>query len=279
MNALFQAVIQPGTRLMQNLRLPAKFALISVAFLVPLSIAMYGVVDYAGDNIGFAERERSGAAYVAPMNKLMQQLLRPHAASASRRGGEDALADLERLDREQDGTLEIASDLSELRSAWSAGKTDDAISQSLLLYSVVSDNSKLTLDPDIDSYYAMAIVMDYAPKLAAAAAQLDALTANVRSHGAITPDDKAAAQFVMARVSTYYDSLSTAVRRAIAANPPLAVSRCCAETLRPSNRSRGTLLKISLGQRSASRRPRRRRSTACWSRASTTSRATAMPCC
>ena len=67
------------------------------------------------------------------------------------------------------------------------------------MFTQVSDNSKLTLDPDLDSYYTMALVMDHAPKLAAAAAQLD-----------------------VARTSLLHDSVVAAVKRAIAANPALA---------------------------------------------------------
>ena len=67
---------------------------------------------------------------------------------------------------------------------------------------VISDNSKLTLDPDLDSYYAMAIIMDYAPKLADAAAQLDTLLGDdPQRTAAITADDRANAQFIIARVS------------------------------------------------------------------------------
>jgi hypothetical protein len=74
------------------------------------------------------------------------------------------------------------------------------------LFTQVSDNSKLTLDPDLDSYYIMAIVMDYAPKLAAAAAQAD-----------------------VARAAVLRDSLAAAVKRAIAANPALATDLSTAE--------------------------------------------------
>ncbi len=41
---MFEAIIGPGIRLMQNLRLPAKFALISLAFMVPLGVAIYGMI-------------------------------------------------------------------------------------------------------------------------------------------------------------------------------------------------------------------------------------------
>lgn len=222
MNALFEAVIRPGIALMQNLRLPAKFALISLAFMVPLGIAVYGVVGYASSNIAFAEQERLGTAYISPMNDLLGALLTTQdPASSGTLRGDGALGEIDQLNRDQDSALAVNDELASLKSAWT-GKSADAVSQSLVLYSLISDNSKLTLDPDLDSYYAMAITMDYAPKLAAAAAQLDTLTASIRSRASITADDRANAQYIIARVSTYYDSLSTAVRRAIVANRSLA---------------------------------------------------------
>lgn len=224
MNAFFEAVIRPGIGVMQNLRLPAKFALISFAFMVPLGIAVYGVISYANSNIGFAKQERMGGAYVAPMNNLLRALLQQRVSGTPSAAGERAFADIEKLDRDQDRVLAIGDELTSLKAAWNSGNAQntDATDRSLLLYSLISDNSKLTLDPDLDSYYAMAIVMDYAPKLAAAAAQLDTLAAALHSHATITAEDRATAQFIIARVSTFYDSLTTAVRRAIAANPALA---------------------------------------------------------
>lgn len=39
-----ERIVAPGIRLMQGVRLPAKFAIISMAFMVPLCVAVYGVV-------------------------------------------------------------------------------------------------------------------------------------------------------------------------------------------------------------------------------------------
>jgi methyl-accepting chemotaxis protein len=211
MSSVFEAAIRPGIGMMQNLRLPAKFALITLAFLVPLGIAIYGVVGYSSSNIAFAEAEQLGSAWIAPLNDVLESQLQSQRAEAE-------IAALGDLNRTQARALEIDTALEQVRSA----NAQDAPAATVLLYSVVSDNSKLTLDPDLDSYYAMALTMDYAPKLAVAAAQLDTLTSAVRSAGTVTADDRANAQFIIARVSTYHDSLTTAIRRAIGANPSLS---------------------------------------------------------
>ena len=50
-----ESLLAPGLRLMQAVRLPVKFAIVAAALLVPLCVAVYGVVDYAERNIAFAQ--------------------------------------------------------------------------------------------------------------------------------------------------------------------------------------------------------------------------------
>ena len=188
------SLLAPGLRLMQAVRLPVKFTIVAAALLIPLCVAVYGVVDYAESNIAFGRDERLGVAYVAPLTALLQEATESPEAGATRKF--DAL---ERLTASQGDALQVAAALGALRAR-------PAASQILALFTQVSDNSKLTLDPDLDSYYVMALVMDYAPKLAVAAAELDA-----------------------ARASMLHDSLAAAVKRASAANPALASDLSIAE--------------------------------------------------
>ena len=188
------SLLAPGLRLMQAVRLPVKFTIVAAALLVPLCVAVYGVVDYAESNIAFGRDERLGVAYVAPLTALLQEATESPEAGATR-----TFEALERLTADQGDALQVAAAIGALRAR-------PAASQILALFTQVSDNSKLTLDPDLDSYYVMALVMDYAPKLAVAAAELDA-----------------------ARASMLHDSLAAAVKRASAANPALASDLSIAE--------------------------------------------------
>ena len=187
MNVFVESLLRPGLRIMQAVRLPVKFGIVCGALLVPLCVAIYGVLAYAQDNIEFARDERLGVAYVAPLNELLQQVTAPGTTARPH-----ALDALERLAASQSDALDVATQLQALSAEASAAEI-------LALFTQISDNSKLTLDPDLDSYYIMAIVMDYAPKLAVAAAQADA-----------------------ARAPMLQESLAAAVKRAIAANPALA---------------------------------------------------------
>ena len=220
MTAIFQSVLAPGLRLMQAVRLPVKFALISAAFLVPLTVATYGVITYANDNIEFAAQERLGVAYLDDLNEWTKAMTRSDSSADA------AIARIQALNTSQGKALAIDASLAEVIEASQNSQRDgthDASGALLTLYSQISDNSKLTLDPDIDSYYAMAIVMDYAPKLAHAAARLDTLQKAIASRGTASNEDKASAQIIAAQVGTLFDSVATAVKRASAANPTLAV--------------------------------------------------------
>jgi methyl-accepting chemotaxis protein len=216
-------LLAPGIRLMQVARLPIKFAIISTAFMVPLCVAVYGVVSYSKSNIEFAQQEQLGSAFLPVMNKFMASL----AARRAGRGGSATSTGAEALDQAralndaQDNALAIDQELLRLQAGWKGENVEDVAGQALTLYGLISDNSKLTLDPDLDSYYAMAIVMDYAPKLAETAARLDAMALKIKSAGVVSSDDDVAIQFIVARASTYRDSLTLAIERATGANPPL----------------------------------------------------------
>lgn len=79
--SLFETLVRPGILVMQRLRMTAKFAIISAAFLVSLAVAVYGVVSYSQGNIEFAAAERMGAAYIAPLNEVLCALGRAPKAS------------------------------------------------------------------------------------------------------------------------------------------------------------------------------------------------------
>ncbi|GFE80985.1 methyl-accepting chemotaxis protein [Steroidobacter agaridevorans] len=220
MSSTLDRLLAPGIRLMQVARLPVKFAIISAAFMVPLCVAVYGVVSYSKSNIEFAQQEQLGSAFLPSMNKFMASLSARRAGGGSGAGA-DALEQARALNVSQDNVLDIDQDLLSLQASWKGENVEAVAEQALTLYGLISDNSKLTLDPDLDSYYAMAIVMDYAPKLAETAARLDAMALKIKAAGAVSSDDDVAIQFIAARASTYRDSLALAIERATGANPSL----------------------------------------------------------
>jgi methyl-accepting chemotaxis protein len=216
MNLFFERTLGPGIGLMQRLRLPGKFAWISAAFLLPLCVSLYGLVSYSSDNIDFADDERLGAQWIAPLNAFADAAIAQNHAEL-----QTSVEKLKALNAEQHDAMQLADALSSMPNApTSSGELANFNAHLVQLFATVSDNSKLTLDPDLDSYYVMALAMDAAPKLADAAAQFDAIDSK-SAGGSISADDAVALQFQAAKASTYFETIEQAVKRASAANPKL----------------------------------------------------------
>jgi methyl-accepting chemotaxis protein len=228
---MLERLLKPGIRLMQKARLPVKFVIVSAALIVPLCVALYGVLSYASNNIEFARAEQHGVAYVAPLNDFIGAVAERRASRemATRTAGERALAALEDITQQQQDVLQVGSQISSLRSAWaSKDAVDPLAAQTTALYIQVSDNSKLTLDPDLDSYYAAVVVMDHAPKLVDTLAQLDAIAQEAADPAAASAHT-ATIQFLLARTSMLHDSIARSLQRVLAANPVLRDKLAMAE--------------------------------------------------
>ena len=70
------ALIAPGVLLMNRLRYPRKFALISALFAIPLGLMMYLWLTEIGERVAFAEKERRGLEYVVALRRLLEPLER-----------------------------------------------------------------------------------------------------------------------------------------------------------------------------------------------------------
>ena len=165
-----------------------RFRIVAAALLIPLCFVICGIVDYAEGNIALGRAERSGVAYVMPLNALLQEITKSPGSAASRE-----LDELERLTTSQGDALQVATTLAAMRTQ------PPTESQVRVLFTQVSNKSQLALDPDLDSSYLIALVTDHAPKLVATAAQLK-----------------------VKRTATSHDAVVKTVNRAIAANPELA---------------------------------------------------------
>jgi CHASE3 domain sensor protein len=70
----YPAWLVPGVNFMMRRKLPLKFALISIAFIVPLLVTLYAALDYAKSTIDFAEQERVGVTYLNALEPVLEQM-------------------------------------------------------------------------------------------------------------------------------------------------------------------------------------------------------------
>ncbi len=216
---ILERISQPGIRAMQQLRLPAKFMLISAAFLVPLGITLTAVVNYANDGINFASSERTGIVYLKTMNAALLPALVARSANQNTHDNSSNIAVLQTQMTADKDALQLTASLQNLKNTDS---NQQFINELMELYATVGDNSNLILDPDLDSYYTMTMAADYGPKLLEASALLGQRLGELTATTPPSPEAIAEIRYLTARVTSIEESAQSALQRAAKANPAIA---------------------------------------------------------
>jgi len=186
--------MSPGVRLFRAMRFPAKSAAISLAFLIPLALALYYLWSASAQQVAVARSERDGLSYstavleliTAAQHQRLADVSAPERLAGARReesAAFDAVAARHARFGEAFGlkaayAAVLAARDQALRLPASAGGADKFaihsayIDQLLALTRAVADGSQLALDPDLDTYHMMIIAVLRGPQLFEQSAQL-----------------------------------------------------------------------------------------------------------
>lgn len=178
----------PGIAWLRHLRLGNKLLVLSVAFTLPTALLIFFYGRVASDGIDFSAKEICGLAYNQPLRLLAAHIDEPIQAEA-------ALATLASLDSQECvGTpypqaLGVRAEIEDVRARWQQHrmalgggtgdpvKTGNALSNAVWkTFARVGDTSNLILDPDLDTYYVMDLLVLRHP---AAAKAIDRLRLGV----------------------------------------------------------------------------------------------------
>jgi signal transduction histidine kinase/HPt (histidine-containing phosphotransfer) domain-containing protein/ActR/RegA family two-component response regulator len=157
-------LLQPAVWLMNQLRYPRKFFLTSLLLAIPLALTLLLWLAEIHERIAFAEKERTGLAYVSAVSRLLEPLLLGREEEVAR-----AAEAIDSLDPRFARELETAESWASVREvALDVGAPLDARSSAALgLLAHAGDTSNLILDPELDSYYMMDALVTRLPQLAA----------------------------------------------------------------------------------------------------------------
>jgi diguanylate cyclase (GGDEF)-like protein len=161
----------PAAALIGRLRYAQKFVVVGLVLLIPLGFVATAYVDLQRDQIAFSAKERSGVGYMAPLVALTARVAQGRHATVTAGGAEAGIdeetAAVDAVDRRLGpvlGTAQAWPDARRLviaaRQATGAaadryGAYSSAMEALLSLIVQVGDESNLTLDPDLDTYYLM----------------------------------------------------------------------------------------------------------------------------
>jgi len=203
----------PGVRLMGNLQFAAKAMLICLMFLVPLAWVSWAYYAAQTDAIAFSEKELLGVQYtreVFPVIAAAQQLRRDAVASAAGGAAPATMADvrsklqaaqakLAAVDKRLGAELGSAKPYAAVQTALAEAEKATGLESLYKAHSAhiaaligllqsVTDNSNLTLDPDIDSYYLMDAALFRIPDIVENSGKLRGLGLVVITAGSATPE-------------------------------------------------------------------------------------------
>jgi diguanylate cyclase (GGDEF)-like protein len=174
------AVFRPAAAVVGRLRYAQKFAVVGLVLLVPLGLVANAYVSLQRAQIAFSAKERDGVAYLQPLIGLAglviqarheavggpgAGLVAPTAGRTAALGGD--LARLDHVDARLGPALAVSGDWRAARRLVLAAQRtggraavryrayNTAVDALLGLVVRVGDESNLTLDPDLDTYYLM----------------------------------------------------------------------------------------------------------------------------
>ncbi len=237
-------------RLLGQLALKWKLALVVGALGIPVTVLAYFLVSGHNWNIDFAQKEIHGVAYNMPLRRLQQHLAEHRGMSNAYLSGDSAFK--ERLVNKQadiEAALQLVGAMEQKYGAllgtgakWQAIKTEwgelkgsaftlagaesfkqhTALIGSVLdLVAHVGDTSNLILDPELDSYYLMDAVVNKLPPLVEALGVLRGKSAGIAAAKTLNADQKVELARAKDQVSAALDGTRRAMNVAPEKNEAL----------------------------------------------------------
>jgi methyl-accepting chemotaxis protein len=261
-------IMGPGIRMFRRISFAAKAAWVSAAFLVPLCYVQWTLVDTKLSGIAFSEKERVGVAVSQPLFPLLdasQNWRRAATANsadldAAGQRVQEALNKLVQTDPKLVGELDLEDNIAQLKakqqslanaprlsdSASTFAAHTELVSAVLELVEAAADNSNLTLDPDLDTFYLMNIAYFVQAPLLEALGQLRGSGNAALREGQLSAERRDLVARNLGVVDVNLGNLVAAVGKATKADPSLkgelGVERLIADTRAFANLVRSSFL-------------------------------------
>ena len=197
----------------KDLRTSTKLFILCGMFMIAIGVTTYGLVREKLIAIEFARKELIGTKYLATIRDLFATVLarQPFNAVSTQSidPPRDLLNDLAKAQGDGDATLhtgKLAQALARSLKSWSINAERaaahiialDTLATAQQLATRIADNSNLTLDPDLDSYYVQSLVAKKLPALLRQLGELQLLHREIAVAGAPRANNRYALSFSQA---------------------------------------------------------------------------------
>ena len=211
--------LAPGRAVAARLNFSGKLVLLGIIFTVPLVFALYANYSKQTEDIEFSLRERDGVLLVDAARRILQPLqlhrgtvqlaLNGDSAAAARLPEATARVDMSfdeigKIDDAFGAEFDSHQALKDLQAQWENLKSrsgnvsaresfdehTELVGNLLAFIAMAADQSNLTLDPDMDTYYTMDTVTHRIPMVAESVAKMRGLSAGIANRKAITTEER-----------------------------------------------------------------------------------------
>ncbi len=237
--------------MLKNLKIWQKLSLIALVSVIPVFVLLSSLVTEQNKAIELAAQERKGIEYLVAVRQLMQNVQKHRSAASAFLSGDTFFRDemtnrqaeietnlqaLDTVDKKYGAEFKTSDRVKVLKQKWqdlksrvsSMSPQDSADAHTRLITTniiplilQVSNNSKLILSPDLESYWMMDTIVSKLPDLTETMAQARAYGLNVVSRKTATADQKASLTFLLGRARDGLDKVNGGLQIALEANPSL----------------------------------------------------------
>lgn len=243
MKALFSPVIL----LMGGMNYPAKFAAIFIVVLIPILVLGYSMVNTVAEEVAFLEGEEVGVKYLQAARLPMQHLQQHRGMTAAYLNGatefksrimskrqdvDKYLQALQKAENEYGDELKLKGTTQGLVQQWQSIKANSMnqetaatikhhsklVADILALMVKAADNSGITLDPKLDTYYMGATLTLTLPNLMENMGKGRAVGSGVAAKGAFNSKNFVTLSVLANNIKTYSKDLKAGLAAAVADN-------------------------------------------------------------
>lgn len=201
--------------MMGRLKYPYKFTIISLIFLIPLLVFFYTAVSAVNQQLSLAKKELQGVTLLTQIRPLIEDIAKHRGMTHALLSGDNSFAPRvqkqkgvinEHFDQllqhsELIADLNLTKDIEEIKSLWMGIKSEkmqlqlsfqrhtELIDKVLGINVLAADNSRLTLDPKIETYYLMDAVVNRLPLLVENLGQVRGKATGVAANGEASTEE------------------------------------------------------------------------------------------
>jgi methyl-accepting chemotaxis protein len=226
-------LFSPAVGVLARLRYAYKILVVPVVLLLLLGFVAKAYVDLQRSRVAFSAKERDGVAYLAPLLDLTARTVTARHSAVT--GGEpaaagvqDAVARMDAASGRYGAELDTVDGWGKAKQALTRAGTADgpqaafeayntAVEDLLALIVKTSDESNLTLDPDLDTYYLMDALVFRLPILLVTTGRAVDQAALLRAAGDASNQGQARVDLAIAAgtLATTRDSIDTGLATAL----------------------------------------------------------------